>query len=103
METVLLIDSDLERRSAMKRAIERRGMTVTGEAGSIAEVITAVASLDRAPDTVLVGAGVVGARSARVARLLKRTWPRATVVHEMTPEERQETVPAPRLRVAVAG
>ena len=103
METVLIIDSDAGRRDMLRSAIERRGLEVAGEAGSITEVIDAVASLDRAPQTVLVGAQVAGAESSRVARLIKRTWPKATVVHEMTPEQRRRETVSRTLRVAVAG
>lgn len=103
METVLLIDADADRRRSIRSALEARGMDVTGEAGSIAEVIGAVAALDHAPTTILIGARVAGADSNRVARLIKRTWPRATVVHEMTTNERERESSARRLRAAVAG
>ena len=96
--TVLLVDASAERRGFLRSALENRGWAVTGEAGSIAELINACADLESAPATVLVGADIHGATSMQVARMIKRTWPKAAVVREMKAEER--AVHAPVLRLA---
>ena len=82
--TVLLIEGSAERRALLRRALEGRGFVVSAEAGSVPEVISAVAELEFSPETVLVGTGVQG---TQVAKLIKRTWPKATVVREMEPSE----------------
>jgi ActR/RegA family two-component response regulator len=86
-ETVLLIDASDDRRGLLRRALERRGCVISAEAGSVPELITAIAGLEQMPSTVLVGAKVRGASSSRVARLLKRTWPDATIIQESPSRE----------------
>ncbi|HVE91047.1 MAG TPA: hypothetical protein VNE62_01925 [Actinomycetota bacterium] len=98
--TVLLVDASAERRGFLRSALENRGWAVTGEAGNIAELINACAELDSAPATVLVGATFDGTSSVQVARMIKRTWPKATVVREMRPED--QAVQAPVLRIAAS-
>lgn len=93
-DTVLLIDGSTDRRRLLRAALERRGCVVAGEAGSVSEMVDVIAHLHAAPSTVLVGSSVTGASSERIARLLKRTWPGATVI--------QEAPRANRLREAVA-
>lgn len=80
--TVLLVDASPERRRSLRRAMERRGFAISGEAGSVVEVIDAVGDLDAAPDAILVGAGIDG-DSTRLARLLKKTWPKTQVIEEL--------------------
>jgi DNA-binding response OmpR family regulator len=83
MGTVLLIERDADRRGLLRRALERRGYRVAGEAGTVAEVIDAVAGMNAAPTTVLVGAGLDDGDVAPLARIIKRTWPQAQVIEEM--------------------
>ena len=80
--TVLLIDGDARRRRKLRSALERRGYAVLAEAGSVPEVVNAVASLRTVPSTVMVGA-TLGTDASRIARLTKRTWPKAMVIEEM--------------------
>lgn len=101
-DQILIIDADTDRRAGLRAALERRGATITGEASCIADVINAVANLEEAPTTVLVGREIVGASSARVARLMKRTWPKAVVIHEMNPQERAMHAEPRHLRIATA-
>lgn len=80
--TVLLIDGSPDRRRLLRLAMERRGFSVSGEAGSMREVVDAVGGLEAAPDTILVGASLDG-DSTQLARLLKRAWPKAQVLEEV--------------------
>lgn len=85
--TVLLIDASADRRQLLRQALERRGCEIAGEAGSLPEMIEMIADLPTVPGTVLVGARVRGTSAKRVARLLKKTWPAATVIQETAERE----------------
>lgn len=78
-ETVLVIDDSVERRRLLRAAVERRGMRVTGEAGSVSEVVDMIAGLDAAPSTVLVGSVP---SSQKLASIVKRAFPRALVLEQ---------------------
>lgn len=80
--TVLLIDGRPERRRALRHALERRGHVIAGEAGSVAELVQAVAGLSASPSTILVGSALADRPVQGIAELLKRTWPKATVIEE---------------------
>ncbi len=80
--TILLIDGSAERRRLLRSALERRGYVIAGEAGTVPEVIDAVATCDAVPATVLVGSEVGGRLASPIASLVKRMWPKATVIQE---------------------
>lgn len=74
--TILLLEDNVGRRSGLRRALERRGHRISAGPASAAEFVIAAAELNRAPNTVLVGASMDPA----LVRLVKRTFPAATVL-----------------------
>ena len=76
--SVLIVDDHVRFRATARRALERAGWTVVGEAGDGAGALRAAHAL--APDVVLLDVGLPDMSGLEVARRLRDASPRVAVV-----------------------
>jgi two-component system response regulator EvgA len=76
--SLLIVDDHARFRQTARRALERDGWTVAGEAADGAEALRAARAL--APDVVLLDAGLPGVSGLEVARRLHAGMPHIAVV-----------------------
>ena len=76
--SVLIVDDHARFRATARRALERAGWTVVGEAGDGAAALRATDTL--APDVVLLDVGLPDMSGLEVARRLRDASPRVAVV-----------------------
>jgi DNA-binding NarL/FixJ family response regulator len=76
--SVLIVDDHARFRRTARRALEREGWTIAGEAADGPEALRAARALE--PDLVLVDVGLRGMSGLEVARRLRGAMPRLVVV-----------------------
>ena len=77
-DSVLIVDDHARFRATARRALERGGWTVVGEAGDGADALRAVRALE--PDVVLLDVGLPDMSGLEVARRLRDGTPQVAVV-----------------------
>ena len=75
---VLIVDDHARFRETARRALERDGWSIAGEAGDGAEALHAARALE--PDVVLLDVGLPGMSGLEVARRLRDELPQLAVV-----------------------
>src|SRR5215207_2799776 len=76
--SVLIVDDHARFRATARRALERDGWTIAGEAADGAAALTAAEALE--PDVVLLDVGLPGMSGLEVARRLSDGRPQLAVV-----------------------
>jgi DNA-binding NarL/FixJ family response regulator len=76
--TVLIVDDHARFRQTARRALERDGWTIAGEAVDGAEALRAARALE--PDVVLLDVGLPGMSGLEVVRRLRDEMPQLVVV-----------------------
>ena len=76
--SVLIVDDHARFRATARRALERDGWTIAGEAADGAEALRAARALE--PDVVLLDLGLPGMNGLEVARRLRDGMPQLVVV-----------------------
>jgi len=76
--TVLIVDDHARFRQTARRALERDGWTIAGEAVDGAEALRAARALE--PDVVLLDVGLPGMSGLEVVRRLRDGMPQLVVV-----------------------
>jgi DNA-binding NarL/FixJ family response regulator len=76
--TVLIVDDHARFRQTARRALERDGWTIAGEATDGAGALRAARALE--PDVVLLDVGLPGMSGLEVARRLRDAMPQLVVV-----------------------